>query len=70
MINSKRDYVILQSANIIFSLLSYVYIKDVLLYEQQRSIIEFLVLLSVVMSALYVFHTNRIFYKIIRDKWR
>ena len=70
MINIKRDYVFVQIMNIIFSILSYCYVKYHLLENQEKSFGNFLALLAVFLGAVYVFYTNRIFHIMLRDGLR
>ena len=71
MINNIRfDYYFVQIINIAFSFLSYRYVKYHLLENQEKSLINFLILLAVVLGAFYVFYTNRFFNIMLKERSR
>lgn len=59
--NIKSNYFIVQGINIIFTFLSYLFVKNYLNVSDQPTLSQFLVLLSVVLGGVYVFFTNRLF---------
>ena len=68
MKNIKISYIMVQIINMIFFLLSYMFIKDYFNIDQLENAKRFLILLPFILSGAYVFYTNRIFYILIKDK--
>lgn len=70
MTNVKRDYIVLQTINMIFFLMSYSFARDYLQIEHDKSFEKMIVLFIIFFGALYVFYTNRIFYIMLKNNER
>lgn len=55
MINVKLNYVLLQTINATFFILSYLFVKDYLDVGDDRALAEFLILLAVILAGCWAF---------------
>lgn len=68
MPNIKRDYIIVQLVNLVFFILAYMFVRDYFGIDKDADLVRFIITLILFVSAVYVFHTNRIFFIIARNK--
>ena len=66
MINLKLRYTLMQTISSVFAVMSYMWIKDTFHIETGVNIWKTLVGLLVVVSAIYIFHSNYIFYQLAK----
>jgi hypothetical protein len=62
MINLRLNYLVLQTINIVFFFLAYLFLRHHFDLRNSEKLIQFVILLPLVISGAYVFYTNRIFY--------
>jgi hypothetical protein len=68
MINVRLNYILLQVINAAFFLISYLFVRDYLHIDDNKTVGEFLILLSLILAGAYVFYTNRIFYILVKHR--